>query len=119
MFSAVLHPLYFFGKMPVPFVAYNRYSLIKLGFDNSWKFTVRYGKEKRNVSGCIAFWKQKAAEEYLDELWAEKAVSGFNKSKPGKLYSLDEVKEKLGQKKQRSNSKPDSKIQVKKKKVKA
>ncbi|MCL2215167.1 MAG: hypothetical protein FWC06_08175 [Treponema sp.] len=71
----------------------------------------------------LPFGNKKAAEEYLDELWAEKAVSGFNKSKPGKLYSLDEVKEKLGQKKQRSNarqrSKPDSKIQAKKKKVKA
>ena len=33
----------------------------------------------------------------MDELWAEKAVAKFNKSKPGKLYSLDEVKKKLEQ----------------------
>jgi len=65
----------------------------------------------------------KADEEYLDELWAEKAVADFNKSKPGKLFSLDEVKEKLGHKKQQSNtkkrSKPDSKAPLKEKKVKA
>jgi len=70
----------------------------------------------------LPFGNKKAAEEYLDELWAEKAVSDFNKSKPGKLYSLDEAKEKLGQKKQRSNtrqkSKPHSKAQIKRKKVK-
>jgi len=71
----------------------------------------------------LPFGDKKAAEEYLDELWAEKAVADFNKSKPGKLYSLDEVKEKLGHKKQQSNtkkrSKPDSKAPAKEKIIKA
>ena len=71
----------------------------------------------------LPFGNKKAAEEYLDELWAEKAAADFNKSKPGKLYSLDEVKEKLGQKNQRSNtqqrSKAHSKTKVQKKKEKA
>jgi hypothetical protein len=32
----------------------------------------------------------------MDELWAEKAAAAFSKSKPEKLYSLAEVKQKLG-----------------------
>jgi hypothetical protein len=32
----------------------------------------------------------------MDELWAEKAAAEFNKNKPEKLYSLAEVKQKLG-----------------------
>jgi len=71
----------------------------------------------------LPFGNKKAAEEYLDELWAEKAVADFNKRKPGKLYSLDEVKEILGQKKQKTNvrqrSKTQSKAQIIKKKIKA
>jgi len=31
----------------------------------------------------------------MDELWAEKAAADFNKSKQEKLYSLEEVKQKL------------------------
>ena len=44
----------------------------------------------------LPFGDKKAAQDYMDELWAEKAVSDFYKSKPGKLYSLDEVKKKIG-----------------------
>ena len=44
----------------------------------------------------LPFGDEEAVQDYLDELWAEKAVAQFNKSKPGKLYSLDEVKKKLG-----------------------
>ena len=44
----------------------------------------------------LPFGDEKAAQDYLDELWAEKAVAKFNKSKPGKLYTLDEVKQALG-----------------------
>ena len=47
----------------------------------------------------LPFGDEKAAQDYLDELWAEKAVAKFNKSKPGKIYSLNEVKEKLTAKK--------------------
>ena len=43
----------------------------------------------------LPFGDKEAVQDYLDELWAEKAVAQFNKSKPGKLYSLDEVKQKL------------------------
>jgi hypothetical protein len=31
----------------------------------------------------------------MDELWAEKAAADFNKNKQEKLYSLEEVKQKL------------------------
>ena len=44
----------------------------------------------------LPFGDEKAAQEYLDELWAEKAVAKFNKTKPGKLYSMDEVKQIIG-----------------------
>jgi len=44
----------------------------------------------------LPFGDTKAAQDYMDELWAEKAMTEFNKSKPGKLYSLAEVKQKLG-----------------------
>jgi len=37
-------------------------------------------------------------QENIEELWVQKAVVKFNKSKPDKLYSLEEVKQKLGQK---------------------
>ena len=43
----------------------------------------------------LPFGDEKAAQDYLDELWAEKAVAEFNKGKPGKLYSLEEVKQKI------------------------
>ena len=46
----------------------------------------------------LPFGDEKAVQEYMEELWAEKAVAKFNKSKPDKLYSLEEVKQKLGQK---------------------
>ena len=46
----------------------------------------------------LPFGDKKAVQDYMDELWAEKAVADFNKSKPGKLYSLDEVKRKLAKK---------------------
>jgi len=43
----------------------------------------------------LPFGDEKAVQDYMDELWAEKAVAEFNKNKPEKLYSLDEVKQKL------------------------
>ena len=43
----------------------------------------------------LPFGDVKAAQDYLDEIWAEKAVAKFNKCKPGKLYSLAEVEQKL------------------------
>jgi hypothetical protein len=45
----------------------------------------------------LPFGDRKAAQDYMDELWAEKAVSEFERSKPGKLYTLAEAKKKLGQ----------------------
>ena len=48
----------------------------------------------------LPFGDEKAAQDYLDELWAEKAVARFNKSKPGKLYSLADVKHKFTTKKE-------------------
>ena len=48
----------------------------------------------------LPFGDEKAAQDYLDELWAEKAVARFNKSKPGKLYPLADVKQKLAAKKE-------------------
>jgi len=47
----------------------------------------------------LPFGDEKAAQDYMDELWAEKAVTDFNKNKPKKLYSLDEVKKNLGKSK--------------------
>ena len=44
----------------------------------------------------LPFGDERAAQDYMDELWAEKAVAEFNKSKPEKLYSLAETKQKLG-----------------------
>jgi len=49
----------------------------------------------------LPFGDEKAVQDYMDELWAEKAVAEFNKNKPGKLYSLDEVKQKLSHEKRR------------------
>jgi hypothetical protein len=43
----------------------------------------------------LPFGDEKAAQDYMDELWAEKAVAEFNRKKPGKLYTLAEVKQKL------------------------
>ena len=43
----------------------------------------------------LPFGDEKAAQDYLDELWAEKAVIKYKKNKPEKLYSLAEVKQKL------------------------
>jgi hypothetical protein len=40
----------------------------------------------------LPFGDEKAAQNYMDELWVEKAVMEFNKNKPGKLYSLAEAK---------------------------
>ena len=34
----------------------------------------------------------KAVQDYMDELWAEKAVTEFNKNKRQKLFSLADVK---------------------------
>jgi hypothetical protein len=47
----------------------------------------------------LPFGDEKAVQDYMDELWAEKAVADFNKHKPEKLYSLDEVKKNLGKSK--------------------
>ncbi|MDR0320107.1 MAG: hypothetical protein LBI28_01255 [Treponema sp.] len=44
----------------------------------------------------LPFGDEKAAQDYMDELWAEKAVMEFNKNRSGKLYSLAEAKKKLG-----------------------
>ena len=43
----------------------------------------------------LPFGDEKAAQDYLDELWAEKAVARFNKNKVNKLYSMAEVKQML------------------------
>jgi len=43
----------------------------------------------------LPFGDEKAAQDYLDELWAERAAAEFNKNKRQKVYSLDEVKQKL------------------------
>jgi hypothetical protein len=43
----------------------------------------------------LPFGDEKAAQDYMDELWAEKAVAEFNRKKTGKLYTLAEVKQKL------------------------
>jgi hypothetical protein len=45
----------------------------------------------------LPFGDRKAAQDYMDELWAEKAVAEFERSKHGKLYTLAEAKKKLGQ----------------------
>ena len=45
----------------------------------------------------LPFGDEKAVQDYMDELWAEKAVAKFIKSKPEKLYSMDELKKKLKQ----------------------
>jgi len=50
----------------------------------------------------LPFGDTKAAQDYMDELWAEKAAAQFNKNKPGKLYSLAEVKQKLKQEKRQT-----------------
>jgi hypothetical protein len=44
----------------------------------------------------LPFGDEKAVQDYMDELWAEKAAADFNKNKPDKLYTLAEVKQKLG-----------------------
>ena len=46
----------------------------------------------------LPFGDEKAVQDYMDELWAEKAVAKFNKNKRSKLYSLEEVKKQLGRK---------------------
>ena len=46
----------------------------------------------------LPFGDEKAVYDYMDELWAEKAVIKFNKTKSQKLYSMAEVKQKLGRK---------------------
>jgi hypothetical protein len=43
----------------------------------------------------LPFGDEKAVQDYMDELWAEKAAADFNKSKSEKLYTLEEVKQKL------------------------
>jgi len=52
----------------------------------------------------LPFGDEKAVQDYMDELWAEKAAAKFNKSKPEKLYSLEEVKQKLGKTKRLTTS---------------
>lgn len=43
----------------------------------------------------LPFGDEKAVQDYMDELWAEKVAADFNKNKSEKLYSLEEVKQKL------------------------
>jgi hypothetical protein len=43
----------------------------------------------------LPFGDEEAAQDYLDELWANKAVAAFNKSKPKKLHTLAEVRKSL------------------------
>jgi len=52
----------------------------------------------------LPFGDEKAVQDYMDELWAEKAAAEFNKSKHEKLYSLEEVKQKLGKTKRLTGS---------------
>ena len=54
----------------------------------------------------LPFGDIKAAQDYMDELWAEKAVAEYNKNKPKKLYSLAQVKKILTK---TTNSKPGAK----------
>jgi regulatory protein YycH of two-component signal transduction system YycFG len=43
----------------------------------------------------LPFGDEEAVQDYMDELWAEKAVEEFSKEKNKKLYSLEEVKRAL------------------------
>jgi len=43
----------------------------------------------------LPFGDEEAAQDYLDEIWAEKAIAKFNKTPPKKLYTLSEVKQRL------------------------
>ena len=43
----------------------------------------------------LPFGDEAAIQDYMDELWAEKAVAEFKKKKPEKTYSLEEVKQRL------------------------
>jgi len=53
-------------------------------------------KEKNKPKFVVLpFGDKKAAQDYMDELWAEKAAAEYNRKKPGKLYSLEEAKKKL------------------------
>ena len=55
--------------------------------------------EKNKPKFVVLPFGDEKAVHYMDELWAEKAAADFNKHKPEKLYSLDEVKKKLGKSK--------------------
>jgi len=52
----------------------------------------------------LPFGDEEAVQDYMDELWAEKTVAEYKKGKPGKLYSLAEVKQKLKQDKRRNTT---------------
>ena len=52
----------------------------------------------------LPFGDEEAVQDYMDELWAEKAVAEFNKNKRQKLYSLADVKKKLNNQKIRPPS---------------
>jgi hypothetical protein len=43
----------------------------------------------------LPFGDEEAEQDYLDELWADKAVAEFQKTRHKKLYSLAEVKRNL------------------------
>jgi len=62
----------------------------------------------------LPFGDEEAIQDYIDELWAEKAVAEYNKNKQEKIYTLNEAKKKLDYKKRQNTA-----IKIKKKKVKA
>ena len=39
----------------------------------------------------LPFDDEKAVQDYMDELWAEKAAADFKKYKPEKLYSMEGI----------------------------
>ena len=45
----------------------------------------------------LPFGDEAAAQDYLDEIWAEKAVAKFNREKSQKLFSIAEVQQKLAE----------------------
>lgn|GEM_PF-1905206 len=70
---------------------------IYIGGINMAAFQIISEKDKPKFV-VLPFGGKKAVQDYMDELWAEKAIADFEKSKPKKLYSLDDVKEKLKKK---------------------
>jgi hypothetical protein len=71
---------------------------IFIGGNNMADFQIISEKNKPKFV-VLPFRDEKAIHDYMDELWAEKTATDFNKGKQEKLYSLKEVKQKLEKKK--------------------